>query len=479
MYPQEGRGSVRVSNAIAAIAICLIGCATPYRPAGKTSGSGYSDQYLGDDIYLITVRLNAFTDKATAYEYFHRRAHEITRRRGYDRYEVIEMLEPDEHGVLWVGDKPVPMRAPRLQGRIKCLRDAPVASREDIKPASESDIVTGTAWPVKGGYVVTNDHVVHGKSYFYLLARNQKPLIAWVAVSDERNDLALLQVADPVDLPPAIELSVTSARLGEDVFTIGYPHPGLMGRLPKVTTGTVTSTAGLADDPRTYQISVPLQAGNSGGPLLNTRGQAVGVVSAKLNALYTLVATGDLPQNVNYAIKSAYLQILLDGSQPLGKVETLSGAEGAISEHAERIQDSIFLVVAAPYPLKTSELAPGSEDAPVAAGQPTTDRTDKQHKMPLISEDEVTFGALVDGLRQLQTYQADQLGEQRLILIERLLGISAESVESMRWGTSLAPPGHPKAGTTWYTIGHLFLNTSKLTTFTVDQYERIVGHIDR
>ena len=74
----------------------------------------------------------------------------------------------------------------------------------------------------------------------------------------------------------------------------------------------VTATAGLRDDSRFLQISAPVQSGNSGGPLLDHNGNYVGVVTAKLNALKVMVAVGDLPQNVNFAIKAAVAANFLD-----------------------------------------------------------------------------------------------------------------------------------------------------------------------
>ena len=79
------------------------------------------------------------------------------------------------------------------------------------------------------------------------------------------------------------------------------------GAEAKFTEGSISSSSGLGNDPRVYQISVPVQAGNSGGPLATQEGGVVGIVTAKIDALSILKSTGDLPQNVNYAIKSSYL----------------------------------------------------------------------------------------------------------------------------------------------------------------------------
>ena len=90
--------------------------------------------------------------------------------------------------------------------------------------------------------------------------------------------------------------------------TVGFPNISLQGFAPKLVKGEIASHSGAADDARYFQISVPVQPGNSGGALVDERGNVVGVVSAKLNARAALAASGALPENVNDAVKSSFLQ---------------------------------------------------------------------------------------------------------------------------------------------------------------------------
>jgi S1-C subfamily serine protease len=101
-------------------------------------------------------------------------------------------------------------------------------------------------------------------------------------------------------------------KLGGTVATVGFPDIGLQGFAPKLAKGEIASLAGAADDPRYFQISLPVQPGNSGGALVDARGNVVGIVAAKLNARAALNATGSLPENVNYAVKSSLLLSFLE-----------------------------------------------------------------------------------------------------------------------------------------------------------------------
>lgn len=213
--------------------------------------------------------------------------------------------------------------------------------------ASETAGKSGTAWPVSQGFVITNNHVVSGSKDLTLIRADGTRISARVVGRDKENDLALLAVDDPQSLPPALPLSASAASLGSEVFTIGFPHLDLMGRAPKVTEGIVSSRTGLHDDDRYYQISVPVQAGNSGGPLIDMHGRVIGVVTGKLNALAVFQRSGNLPENVNYAIKSKLISDLLGkttgSATPRGSMQP-SGT--TLAELTAEIKDSVMIVLA-------------------------------------------------------------------------------------------------------------------------------------
>ncbi|MCP5426501.1 MAG: trypsin-like peptidase domain-containing protein [Gammaproteobacteria bacterium] len=160
------------------------------------------------------------------------------------------------------------------------------------------------------GFVLTNQHVIDGARE--IIGRTPRHRCRMeVVFADATNDLALLR-ADSTGFPTAVFRGGRQAQLGENVIVVGYPLGGLLGSGPQVTTGNVSSLIGAGDDTRLLQFTAPTQAGNSGGPLLDGNGAVIGIVSSKLNVLRIHEMTGDIPQNVNFAIKASLAWGLLE-----------------------------------------------------------------------------------------------------------------------------------------------------------------------
>jgi S1-C subfamily serine protease len=166
------------------------------------------------------------------------------------------------------------------------------------------------------GYLVSNFHVVEEASRVTVKTK-QGIFPARVVKLDPANDVALLKVSGSGFRSLPITQS-GSVKLGDSVFTIGFPNPGLQGVQPKLTDGKVNSLTGMLDDARCFQVSIAVQPGNSGGALVSSAGNVVGIVTARLSDEAALLTSGALPQNVNYAIKSSYLLPLLEGVPELG-----------------------------------------------------------------------------------------------------------------------------------------------------------------
>jgi TPR repeat protein len=177
--------------------------------------------------------------------------------------------------------------------------------RPEAAAVGDDPKTTGTGFLItRNGYLVTNHHVV--KDCGKVRVQTAAGLLdAEVVRVDAASDLALLKVTGTFDALPVV--SSRTARLGATVATVGFPNIGLQGFEPKLSKGDISSLAGIQDNVRYFQISVPVQPGNSGGALVDERGNVVGVVSAQLSQKAALESSGTLAQSVNYAVKSSYL----------------------------------------------------------------------------------------------------------------------------------------------------------------------------
>lgn len=193
--------------------------------------------------------------------------------------------------------------------------DSPSARSGDSKASASPDgsssakknesqnISSGTGFFVNtGGHMLTNAHVIEKCREFVATPSGGETMSAKLVAVDETNDLALLKV----DTKPFATAAIrTNVKLGEPIAVFGYPLASVLSRNGNFTLGNVTALAGLGDDSNHYQISAPVQPGNSGGPLVDQYGNLVGVIQSKLDALQTAAASGDVPQNVNFAIKAS------------------------------------------------------------------------------------------------------------------------------------------------------------------------------
>lgn len=180
------------------------------------------------------------------------------------------------------------------------------------KPKSEIQS-TGTGVILsEDGIIATCAHVIEGAARVKVRsARNTKNAeIANVILVDPQNDLALVQIGPGLHKPAALA-DPQDAKLGQSVFTIGYPNIYVQGLEPKLTKGEISGMKGMFDDPSRWQISVPVQNGNSGGPLFDMNGNVLGIVDSRLLPTKDARASAALIQNVNYAIKNTHLFELL------------------------------------------------------------------------------------------------------------------------------------------------------------------------
>jgi S1-C subfamily serine protease len=202
---------------------------------------------------------------------------------------------------------------PKLAAPKPVVQSAAAPATSPSKPSKPIEI-NGTGFVIStDGHVVTNHHVINscvGDIHGNLSGQSATTLR--IVSKDETNDLALLQA--PTPLKEVASIRGTATRPGEAVIAIGYPYHGLLTSDFTVTTGIVSSFSGLFNDTPYLQITAAVQPGNSGGPLLDASGNVVGVVAEKLATLKFVKATGEIPENINFAIKTGAVRDFLDNS---------------------------------------------------------------------------------------------------------------------------------------------------------------------
>lgn len=249
--------------------------------------------------------------------------------------------------------KMTPEQIARAQERTRELLDVIGASVDESDPKQKARGKYVDAEPhsfgtgffiTTNGYLLTAFHVIEDAERIHIRSGARR-LPAVLVAADKANDVALLKAVGQF---PCLKLaSSRSVRLGCDMFTVGFPNVSIQGSAPKYTSGSLSSLSGIEDDPRHFQISVPVQPGNSGGPLLDSAGNVVGVIVTRLSDRATFTRTGALPQNVNYAVKSSFILAFLENAPEVSKFLSVpkesQEAEGeAIIENA---REAVVLVM--------------------------------------------------------------------------------------------------------------------------------------
>lgn len=199
------------------------------------------------------------------------------------------------------------------------------------KKRKNKDSFTGTAFQIDSNYLVTNSHVVKGNKSLSINYDNET-LYLEVVIDDIRNDIAVLRVLNKTLLNVPYGFNVNKKRIGESIFTLGYPLTSTMGEEIKLTNGIISSTKGYNDDITTLQTTIAVQPGNSGGPVFDKEGNIIGIISSKHSTA----------ENASYAIKLRYLENILDElnvtlSKPIKNIKSMS-------DKAEKFSHSIFLI---------------------------------------------------------------------------------------------------------------------------------------
>ncbi|MCM1223153.1 MAG: serine protease [Lachnospiraceae bacterium] len=232
-----------------------------------------------------------------------------------------------QNGALFTISKTLPIPGNVVGAKYKLtmtfIKDYPTASiyeealeseiqrrQHELDKQAEPTDWSGSGFALNNGYICTNYHVVEGARSIEILGVQGDFTISYsakVVATDKFNDLALLQIDDSKfkgfgTIPYKVKTSM--AEVGESIFVLGYPMTTTMGDEIKLTNGIISSRTGFQGDVSLYQISAPIQPGNSGGPLFDNYGNLIGIVSAKHEGA----------ENVGYAIKASYLRNLMESS---------------------------------------------------------------------------------------------------------------------------------------------------------------------
>lgn len=218
-----------------------------------------------------------------------------------------------------------------------------------LYPTSEDNITTfsgvkssGTGFAISSnGYIVTNQHVVEGASKISVRGVKgnfSRVYNAKLIVEDKNNDLAIIKINDQsftsLGIPP-YKINSNLIDVGNSVYALGYPLRATMGDEVKLTNGIISSKTGFQGDITTYQITVPVQPGNSGGPLFDSNGNIIGIINAKHIGA----------ENASYAIKTSYLMNLIqvmNTTPSLPKTNAISSK--SLSEQVKFIKEFVYII---------------------------------------------------------------------------------------------------------------------------------------
>lgn len=193
--------------------------------------------------------------------------------------------------------------------RIEKSQKAIIKDIKEKENAVQPVRYSGTGFFISNkGYLVTSYHVIKDADSIYIENEKVGSHRADVIYQDVASDLALLKItSDTFEISNAIPFTIktSEAELGEDVYTLGFPREDIV-----FGEGSISALSGYRENPTAYQISIPVNPGNSGGPLLNSKGDLIGVISGiqtkltgaafavKSTALYAVVKNDSLHEAI-------------------------------------------------------------------------------------------------------------------------------------------------------------------------------------
>lgn len=216
------------------------------------------------------------------------------------------------------------------------------SSSDNIANSPSEGASSGTGYAISSnGYIVTNHHVTNGATSIKIRGINgdfSKTYSAKVIIEDKNNDLSIIKIDDPnftsLGTIPYV-IANRASDVGSSVFVLGYPLRATMGDEVKLTNGIISSKSGFQGDVTSYQITAPVQPGNSGGPLFDDKGNIIGIINAKHVGA----------ENASYAIKASYLMNLIDLMPTPPKLQTISTVAGKpLTEQVKILKKFTYII---------------------------------------------------------------------------------------------------------------------------------------
>lgn len=219
--------------------------------------------------------------------------------------------------------------------------EAIAATQRKIEEEARSSSWSGSGWAIGNGYLVTNNHVAEGARTITVKGIGgdmNTGYSAQVVATDKVNDIAIVKITDDrfngFGVTP-YSVSSRMADVGEDVFVLGYPLTQALGNEIKLTNGIISSRTGYQGDVACYQMSAPVQPGNSGGPMFDSKGNVIGIVVAGVPGA----------ENVGYAIKTSYLKNLIESAGlniQFPSNNTISAL--SLAEKVKRVKNFVYYI---------------------------------------------------------------------------------------------------------------------------------------
>lgn len=260
---------------------------------------------------------------------------------------------------IYRGIKTYPTSSMYLEAAKEDARKAEQEYQKALEEAQKKAGWSGSGFALNRGHIVTNYHVVEDAKTILVKGIRGNFNIEYkakVVVTDKVNDIAIVKIEDERfkgfgEIPYKIKRSMS--EVGESVWALGYPMTSVMGEEIKFTDGKISSRTGVQGDMSVYQISVPIQPGNSGGALFDNYGNIVGITSSGLNR------EAFNSENVNYAIKTSYLYNLVESSLSTSILPQGNAMQGqSLTQKIKLAKNFVFMILCSSDPNSHKEKLP-------------------------------------------------------------------------------------------------------------------------